>query len=71
MAEIGSYLYIAQKDLMRAKHMHDVDDYCASGRFSEQAVEKCLKSYIEKHGKASDYMLMTLHKPRRLYLILN
>ncbi|MCL2224709.1 MAG: HEPN domain-containing protein [Defluviitaleaceae bacterium] len=67
MAEIGSFLYIAQKDLERARLMHDVDDFNAAGRFCEQSVEKCLKSYIELKGDASDFRLMSLHKPRRLY----
>jgi len=67
VAEIGSFLYIAEKDLTRARIMHDFSDYSAAGRFCEQAVEKCLKSYIEKHGDSSDYKLMSLHKPRRLY----
>jgi HEPN domain-containing protein len=67
VAEIGSFLYIAKKDLSRAKIMYTAKDYSASGRFSEQVVEKCLKSFIEKNGEASDYMLMSLHKPRRLY----
>jgi HEPN domain-containing protein len=67
MAEVGSYLYIAKKDLRRAELMHKEEDYCASGRFSEQAVEKCFKAYIEKKGTADDYKLMALHKPWRLY----
>jgi len=67
VAEIGSFLYIAQKDLARAKLMHNARDYSAAGRFCEQSVEKCLKSYIERHGNSSDYRLMALHKPRRLY----
>jgi HEPN domain-containing protein len=67
MAEIGSFLYIAKKDLNRANLMHDAQDYSAAGRFCEQSVEKCLKSYIEQYGKNSDYKLMQLHKPRRLY----
>jgi len=67
MAEIGSFLYIALKDLARAKLMHNVRDYSAAGRFCEQAVEKCLKSYVEQHGNSGDYRLMSLHKPRRLY----
>ena len=67
MAEVGSYIYIAMQDLQRAKIMYDVDDYSASGRFCEQVVEKCFKSYIEAKGGASDYRLMLLHKPLRLY----
>ncbi|MCL2499585.1 MAG: HEPN domain-containing protein [Defluviitaleaceae bacterium] len=67
MAEVGSYLYIARKDLRRAELMHGEADYCASGRFSEQAVEKCFKAFIEKKGTADDYKLMGLHKPWRLY----
>jgi HEPN domain-containing protein len=67
MAEVGSYLYIARKDLRRAEFMHGEHDYCASGRFSEQAVEKCFKAFIEKKGTATDYKLMALHKPWRLY----
>jgi HEPN domain-containing protein len=67
MAEVGSYLYIARKDLRRAELMHGEHDYCAAGRFSEQAVEKCFKAFIEKNGKADDYKLMALHKPWRLY----
>jgi HEPN domain-containing protein len=67
MAEIGSFMYIAKKDLERARLMHDVEDYSAAGRFCEQTVEKCLKSYIELKGDASDFRLMSLHKPRRLY----
>jgi HEPN domain-containing protein len=67
MAEVGSYLYIARKDLRRAELMHGEKDFCASGRFSEQAVEKCFKAYIEKKGNADDYKLMALHKPWRLY----
>ncbi|MCL2189412.1 MAG: HEPN domain-containing protein [Defluviitaleaceae bacterium] len=67
MAEVGTYLYIAQKDLRRAELMHGERDYCASGRFSEQAVEKAFKSFIEQKGKADDYKLMALHKPWRLY----
>jgi HEPN domain-containing protein len=64
---VGSFLYIAKKDLERARLMHDVDDFNAAGRFCEQVVEKCLKSYIETNGDASDFRLMSLHKPRRLY----
>ncbi|MCL2216208.1 MAG: HEPN domain-containing protein [Defluviitaleaceae bacterium] len=67
MAEIGSYLYIAKKDLSRAKIMHAAQDYSAGGRFSEQSVEKCLKAFIEQNGISDDYRLMSLHKPRRLY----
>ena len=67
MAAIGSYLYIAQKDLRRAELMHGEKDYCASGRFSEQSVEKAFKAYIEQKGAADDYKLMALHKPWRLY----
>jgi HEPN domain-containing protein len=67
MAAVGSYLYIAKKDLRRAELMNGEHDYCASGRFSEQAIEKCFKAYIEKNGKAEDYKLMALHKPWRLY----
>jgi HEPN domain-containing protein len=67
MAEVGSYLYIARKDLRRAELMHGEADYCASGRFSEQAVEKCFKAFIEQKGNAGDYKLMALHKPWRLY----
>lgn len=67
MAEVGSFLYIAKKDLERAKLMHDVYDFSAAGRFCEQSVEKCLKSLIEKKGNAGDFRLMSLHKPRRLY----
>ena len=67
MAEVGSYLYIACKDLRRAELMHGEQDYCASGRFSEQAIEKCFKAFIEQKGTADDYKLMALHKPWRLY----
>ena len=67
MAEVGSFLYIAKKDLERARLMHDVDDFNAAGRFCEQSVEKCFKSFVEKKGNAGDYRLMSLHKPRRLY----
>jgi len=67
MAEIGSYLYIAQKDLRRGELMHTEEDYCAAGRFFEQAVEKALKAFIEKKGTPDDYRLMSLHKPWRLY----
>jgi len=67
MAEIGTYLYIAKKDLSRAGLMHSVQDYSACGRFSEQVVEKCLKALIERKGESGDYRLMSLHKPLRLY----
>ena len=67
MAEIGSFLYIAYKDLERARLMHEVEDYSAAGRFCEQSVEKCLKSFIEKNGDGKDFRLMSLHKPRRIY----
>jgi len=67
MGEIGSFVYIAKKDLDRARLMHSVEDYSAAGRFCEQSVEKCLKSYIEQKGNSGDFRLMSLHKPRRLY----
>ncbi|MCL2364363.1 MAG: HEPN domain-containing protein [Defluviitaleaceae bacterium] len=67
MAAIGSYLYIAQKDLRRGELMHTEEDYCAAGRFFEQAVEKAFKAFIEKKGTPDDYRLMSLHKPWRLY----
>ena len=67
MAEVGSYLYLSQKDAARAHIMFDYNDYTACGRFCEQSVEKSLKAYIELHGDASDARLMSLHKPRRLY----
>ena len=67
MAEVGSYLYLAQKDAGRADLMFKADDYTACGRFCEQAVEKAFKAYLEIYGGSEVVGLMKLHKPRRLY----
>lgn len=67
MAKVGSYLYLSQKDAIRAGQMFELGDYTACGRFCEQSVEKSLKAFIELKGNSSDIPLMSLHKPRRLY----
>ena len=67
MAEVGSYLYISEKDAARAQQMFDLQDYTACGRFCEQSAEKSLKAFIEQKGSSADMLLMSLHKPRRLY----
>ena len=67
MGEIGSYLYLSEKDAVRARQMFELKDYTACGRFCEQSVEKSLKAFLEKHGSITDRPLMTIHKPRRLY----
>ena len=67
MAEIGSFMYISDKDAVRAKLMFDNDDFSACGRFCEQSVEKSLKAYISEYGEDTDMVLLYSHKPRRLY----
>ena len=67
MAEVGSYIYIAQRDLNDAMVMFDAKSFTSSGRFSEQAIEKALKHFIHLKGSSRDYRLLTLHKPMRLY----
>lgn len=67
MAKIGSYLYLSDKDALRAEKMFEFEDFSACGRFCEQSVEKSLKAFIEIKGSISDKSLMSLHKPRRLY----
>jgi len=67
MAEIGSFMYISDKDAVRAKIMFNNNDFSACGRFCEQSVEKSLKAYISEYGEDIDMALLYLHKPFRLY----
>jgi HEPN domain-containing protein len=67
MAEVGSYLYIAERDLKDAYHLFDVKSYSTCGRLCEQAAEKALKHFIHMKGSSADYKLLQIHKPLRLY----
>ena len=67
MAEIGTFMYISEKDAIRAKIMFDNGDFNACGKFCEQSAEKSLKAFISEHGNSSDMLLLKLHKPYRLY----
>jgi len=67
LGKIGSYLYIAEKDAVRARRMFEAGDFSACGRFCEQSAEKSLKAFIEQKGASADKPLMASHKPKRLY----
>jgi len=58
MAEIGSFIYLSEKDAVRAQIMFDNCDFNACGRFCEQSVEKSLKAFICEHGDNSDMLLL-------------
>jgi HEPN domain-containing protein len=67
MAEVGSYLYIAERDLKDARHLFNAKSYTSCGRFCEQAAEKAFKHFIHLKGASEDYKLLSVHKPVRLY----
>jgi len=67
MAEVGSYLYLAKKDLISANQIKTAGDTGLYSRLCEQAVEKALKHFILLHGNPSDIGLLSTHKPMRLY----
>jgi len=67
MAEIGSYLYIAQRDLANAKDIQRENLATLCGRTAEQAVEKALKAFLASEGDETDYKLLNTHKPFRVY----
>ena len=67
MAEVGSYLYIAKRDLKDAMLLYKGQSYTQTGRLAEQVVEKVLKHYLHSFGNSEDYRFLHMHKPFRIY----
>ena len=67
MVEIGSYLYLARKDLDSAFFLSQHGDTGLFSRLCEQAVEKALKHFIDVNGETRDNSLLYIHKPYRLF----
>jgi HEPN domain-containing protein len=69
MAKIGSYLYIASRDLKDARLSHTAGQYSTCGRMAEQAIEKAFKHHINEEGESteSNRSILLTHKPFRLY----
>lgn len=67
MVKVGSYLYLAKKDLQSAHQISELGDTGLFARLCEQAVEKAFKHYIHLKGTPEDQPLLFIHKPYRLY----
>lgn len=67
MAKIGSYLYLARKDLQSAYQISEIGDTGLFSRLCEQACEKAFKHFIHQKGVHEDQALLFIHKPYRLY----
>ena len=61
------FLFLSKRDIRDAKHMLDVGSYESACRFSQQAVEKFLKHYIQKLGDTSDIGILSSHGLVNLY----
>ena len=62
-----TYKYLGDRDLRDAKSLLQSGAYSQAGRFSQQAVEKNLKYFIENNGGTEDYRLLTIHNTVKLY----
>jgi len=67
MVKIGSYLYLAMKDLKSAHQISEHGDTGLFARLCEQAIEKAFKHFIHLKGVSDDQPLLFIHKPYRLY----
>ena len=68
MFDFGTYGYIAEKDLKCAEKNLSIGEYNAVGVYSQQALEKIAKHYIQRKFIVEDIAeLMRSRKLRKLY----
>ena len=62
-----TYKYLGDRDLRDAKILLDAGSYTASGRLSQQSLEKNMKHWIELQGDTSHIPLLSTHNIVKMY----
>ena len=62
-----TYKYFGERDLKEAEILLKFGAFSSAGRFSQQAVEKYLKQYIEDNGDTGDIGFLATHNTVSLY----
>lgn len=64
----GTYGYIAYKDLHRAQKNFEMGEYCVTGFYAQQCLEKIAKQYISEKIIGEDTShYMKSHRLKKLY----